>query len=434
MNILLISPVKNSENRELKKVLVAPLALFILKGLTPSEHKVKIVWWEVEDLNFEEECDLVGISCMTANASRAYEIAEEFRKRGKTVVMGGIHPTIMPEEALQHADCVVIGEAEGVWVGLINDFQRGELKKIYKDPSPDLTKYIPIDFNDMVKKGFSNFTPIWTTRGCPYNCDFCSVSNIYGRKIRHVPIANVVQEIINSKAKNFIFLDDNIIGDSIYAKELFRALIPLKIKWYGDASIFLVEDPGLLQLAKESGCIALFVGLESISDYQLKILPKQYNNTEQLEEALRKIKKAGILVYAGIVFGFDTDTKEIFAKTVKFLQKNGICSAAFHILTPYPGTKYFADMKKDDRLLTENWKFYDHVTAVFKPQNMTPYELQYGTVQANQQLYSYISIAKRFFNNLSHPLVFLAVNFFYRKHLKKEKQRIQDLKYLNKIL
>jgi len=305
---------------------------------------------------------------MTQTSIRGYMVANEFRKRGKTVVFGGIHATALPEEAKRYGDAVVIGEAEGLWEVVLEDIKHHRLRPFYRlDKLPDLQNHIR-PRRDLVKCSSGKFSiaPIETTRGCPYNCDFCSVSNIYGRKIRHVPIANVVQEIINSKAKNFIFLDDNIIGDSIYAKELFRALIPLKIKWYGDASIFLVEDPGLLQLAKESGCIALFVGLESISDYQLKILPKQYNNTEQLEEALRKIKKAGILVYAGIVFGFDTDTKEIFAKTVKFLQKNGICSAAFHILTPYPGTKYFADMKKDDRLLTENWKFYDHVTAVFK--------------------------------------------------------------------
>lgn len=197
------------------------LALYILEGLTPPEYEVKIVEEEAERIDLEVDCNLVGISCMTANAPRAYQLSREFRKRGKTVVLGGVHPTILPEEALQHADSVVIGEAEGVWEKLLEDFRHSNLQQTYHDPLPDLKKYIPKDFTHIIKKRLFNLIPVLTTRGCPYNCNFCCVTNLFGKKIRHIPIENVVRDIQESGAKEFLFLDDNIIGHPSYAKELF---------------------------------------------------------------------------------------------------------------------------------------------------------------------------------------------------------------------
>lgn len=409
--------------------MIPQLALYILKGLTPPEHEVKIIEEETEPIDLDQECNLVGISCMTANAPRAYELCREFKKRGKTVVLGGVHPTILPDEALQHADCVVVGEAEGVWETLLNDFRNNELKRKYYNPTPDLGKYVPKDFSRITRKRLFHLVPIMTTRGCPYNCDFCCVTNLFGKKMRHIPIENVVRDIRESGAKNFMFLDDNIIGHPQYAKELFRAIKPLKIKWVGQASVsLLVRDGALMKLAAESGCKALFFGIESVSEEQLKSMHKAIKDIEHLEMALKKIKKMGILIHASMVFGFDSDKKEIFDDTVRFLIKNKVSTVSFNILTPYPGTKIYEDLKRENRLTTTNWRYYDHNTVVFKPKNMTPYELQIGKFNARKKFYKRWSVLKRLPGNLYNPLIYFATNYGHMKQVKVEGKRIEKLK------
>jgi len=429
MKILLISPTVDIEKRTNKGLMMPQLALYIIEGLTPPEHKVTIIEEEAEPVDLECECDLVGISCMTANAPRAYDLCREFKRRGKTVVLGGVHPTILPDEALQHADCVVVGEAEGVWPLLLQDFSVGKLKETYHDPEPDLKKYIPKDFSRIIKKRLFNLIPILTTKGCPYDCDFCCVTNLYGKKIRHIPIENVVRDIKESHAKNFIFLDDNIIGHPKYAKALFEAIKPLKIKWVGQASVsLLVNDNDLMKLAVESGCKALFFGIESVSEEQLNVMHKAFKDIKYLESALKKIKRMGILIHASMVFGFDNDKKEIFDETVQFLMKNKVSTVSFNVLTPYPGTKIYEQLKQSDRLTTTNWKYYDHNTVVFKPQNMTPYELQIGKVMARKKFYSVSSVIRRFRGNLYNPLLYFPMNFGHMKQVKVEARRIAALK------
>ncbi len=405
------------------------LSLYILEGLTPNEHEVRILEEETEPIDLDQECDLVGISCMTANAPRAYDLCREFKKRGKTVVLGGVHPTILPDEASQHADCVVIGEAEGVWETLINDFQNNQLQSTYHEPIPDLGKYIPKDFKKIFQSRRFSLIPIMTTRGCPYHCDFCCVTNLFGKKIRHVPIENVVRDIKESGSKRFIFLDDNIIGSPKYAKELFKAIKPLNIKWVGQASVsLLVADDELIQLAADSGCKILFFGIESVAEEQLKAMRKAIKEIDHLEQAFKKIKKMGILIHASMVFGFDSDTKEVFDDTVDFLIKNKICTVSFNVLTPYPGTKTYDDLKKEGRLTTNDWKYYDHNTVVFKPKNMSPYELQMGKVNARKKFYTIPSVIKRMSGNLYSPLLYLATNHGHMKQVKVEGKRIANLK------
>jgi radical SAM superfamily enzyme YgiQ (UPF0313 family) len=429
MKILLISPTIDTKKRTNKGLMMPQLALYILEGLTPSEHEVLVVEEETDTVNLDEECDLVGISCMTTNAPRAYELCLEFKKRGKTVVLGGVHPTILPDEALQHADSIVMGEAEGVWEKLLEDFQNNNLQRTYHDPTPDLSKYYPKNFSKIIKRRLFNLIPIMTTRGCPYNCDFCCVTDLFGKKIRHVPIENVVRDIKESGSKHFMFLDDNIIGQAQYAKELFRAIKPLKIKWVGQASVsLLVKDDELLQLAAESGCKALFFGIESVSTEQLQTMRKTFKEVEQLEEAIRKIKKMGILVHASMIFGFDNDTKDTFNETVQFLIKNNIGTVSFNVLTPYPGTKVYNDMKNEKRLLTNDWKYYDHNTVVFQPKNMTPYELQIGKINARKKFYSIWSVFKRLFGNLNNSVIYLPMNYGHMKQVKVEAKRIPMLK------
>ncbi len=442
MTILLISPTVDSNKRTNKGLMMPQLALYILQALTPGNHKVVLVEEETEKIDLDMDCDLVGISFMTANAPRAYELCKVFKERGKTVVLGGVHPTILPEEALQHADSVVIGEAEGVWEGLLIDFQNNSLKRKYHNPAPDLGKYNKKDFSRITKKRLYNLIPIMTTRGCPYNCDFCCVTNLFGKKIRHIPIENVIREIKDSGAKNFIFLDDNIIGHKKYAKELFTAIKPLNISWVGQASVSLIaEDDELLDLAADSGCKVLFFGLESVSVDQLKSFRKSITRIDELENALRKIRKAGIIVHASMIFGFDNDTWETFDKTVKFLIKNKVGTVSFNVLTPYPGTKTYEKLKASGRLITSNWKYYDHNTVVFKPVHMSAYDLQYGRIITRKKFYTIISILKRLRGNLRNPLIYLLTNLGHKrqipfdfKHLasvEKEIFQFEDHKIIN---
>lgn len=428
MKILLISPTVDNSKRTNQGLMMPQLALYILQGLTPSEHEVKIVDEEEEVLNLDEECDLVGISCMTANAPRSYQIAEKFMSRGKTVVMGGVHPTILPEEALEHCDCVVIGEAEGVWETLLEDFTKNRLLSTYHEPHPDLSRYVPKDFSKVLKKGYFKLVPIMTTRGCPYNCDFCCVTNLFGKKIRHISIENVVRDIRESGAKNFMFLDDNIIGHPVYAKELFKAIIPLRIHWVGQASLSLVKDEEMMQLAADSGCRGLFIGLESVSVEQLKTMRKTIKDIDDLEKALKKIKNMGILIHASMIFGFDDDNEDVFDDTVDFLIKNKVSTVSFNVLTPYPGTKTYDDLKKAGRLLTDDWRYYDHNTVVYQPTKMSPIQLQEGKTRARKRFYDFGSVMKRLTGNLYNPVVYLATNYGNIKQTKVEAERNKKLK------
>ncbi|HSA95756.1 MAG TPA: radical SAM protein [Acidobacteriota bacterium] len=425
MKILLVTPSVDPNEKTNRQMLMPQLALFILQGLTPKEHQVATIDEEAEDIDLEQDCDLVGISFMTSNASRAYWLAREFKKRGKTVVLGGVHPTLLPDEAAAFGDSVVIGEAEGIWTELLEDHQKGRLKKIYHNPRPDLSTYVPKDFRKITKRHLFGLVPIMTTRGCPYNCDFCCVTDLFGKEIRHIPVENVVREIKESGKKIFMFLDDNIIGHPSYAKELFAALKPLKISWVGQSSIsLLVKDDELLKLAVASGCVGLFVGLESIKETQMGSMRKSFSSLRGLEEGLKKVHRAGIFVLASMIFGFDEDTKDVFDETVEFLLKNKVHSVAFNVLTPYPGTKTYRKMKEEGRLLTDDWKYYDHSTVVFQPKNMSPYELMVGKIRARKEFYSPWSILKRLPANLRHPLVYLAMNWGHFKGVRVEEKRL----------
>jgi radical SAM superfamily enzyme YgiQ (UPF0313 family) len=427
MKILLISPIVGDGIRRERGLLWPSLALYILEGLTPAEHSVTVVEEEFERIPFEREFDLVGISCMTANSPRAYQLADGFRQKGTKVVLGGIHPTILPDEALQHADSVVIGEAEGVWKNLLEDIISGHLKQKYNDPDPDLSIYIPKNFAKILRRKPFNILPVITTRGCPYDCDFCSVTNIFGKKIRHIPVENIVRDIVSSGGKKVIFYDDNIIGQPKYAKELFKAIKPLNIRWVGQATISLINDTDLMRLAVESGCMGLLIGLESISESQMKSMKKCIKELDRLKLALRDIMKMGILVHATMIFGFDSDTIEVFEDTVRFLIECKISSVSFCVLTPLPGTKTYDNMVKEGRLITTDWNYFNNRTVVFKPHNMSPYELQFGNWQAKREFYRMNSIMRRLTGNLRHPGFHLISNFTYIKHVKTEKGRIDRL-------
>jgi len=385
------------------------LTLGVISALTPPEIEVDVVEEEIEEVKSDKYYDLVGISCMTAVAPRAYQLSSVFRKKGAKVVLGGIHPTVMPDEAIAHCDCVVMGEAEGCWGELIDDFRHNRLKKFYRSFNFDLTKFPMAKLNHNLAP--FHVSPILCTRGCPYNCEFCSVTDLYGKKLRHRRVKDIVTEIATRGGKRFFFLDDNIVGDVKFAQELFVALSDLKIRWVGQASISLTKDKSLLNLAKKSGCAGLFIGLESVSSDNLKRLRKTPGDAKDYSQAIKIIRDAGILFHASLVFGFDGDDKTIFEKTLDFLVRNKIPSATFNILTPYPGTAFFERFKKEGRLLSQNWWDYNHSTVVFRPKNMTPEELAEGFVWIRKNFYAKASIFTRFFHNLDHPLLYFSVNW-----------------------
>ncbi|MBN1524308.1 MAG: B12-binding domain-containing radical SAM protein [Spirochaetales bacterium] len=414
MNVLLISPVANPSIRFQKALRIPNITLSLLATLTPPEHRVNTIEEEIEDIDFDTDCDLVGISCATSNALRAYSVADEFRRRGKRVVLGGIHPTVLPQEAITHADAVVVGEAEEIWPVLLNDAKENRLKPMYTGTLANLESFPVVTARPNQKKGFVNVMPILTTKGCPYNCDFCSVGVINGNKIRHIPISRVVETIKASSSNIFLFLDDNIIARKSYARELFTALIPLNIKWVGQASISFADDVELMALAKKAGCYCLFFGLESVSPAAFEGMHK-LKSAEKSADAIAKIRDMGIAFHASVIFGFDTDDDSIFDLTLEFLMKTKIHSTTFNVLTPYPGTVLFDQMERDNRILTKNWNLYDHSTVVFQPKLMSPERLMEQYLTTKKEFYSFSNILRRAPGNMHHPLVYFGMNLAFRK-------------------
>ncbi len=396
MKLLLISP-RSSEKKTPVGFKVPQLALHILAALTPEDISISIVDEQVSDVDFSKYYDLVGISIMTATAKRGYHLAKTFKEKGSKIVYGGIHASVMPEEAINYGDAVVIGEAEESWPMLIEDFKNNSLKAFYRSPPSYLTKAplpkrtIKIDRSILGYK----WPGIYTTRGCPYNCEFCSVSDVYGRKIRHLPIPLVIKDIENAESKFFLLLDDNVAADPKYARDLFQTLAPLKIEWGGQSTIAIARDSHLLRLCQKSGCQGLFIGLESVSPMSMSRMYKTFKSIKENEDAIKKIQDSGILFHPSFVFGFDDDSKTIFDDTLEFLYKNRITTATFNILTPYPGTRLYQRLRKEGRLISEDWSLYNHSTVVFRPKNMTERELAEGYFYLKKDFYSLNNICRR---------------------------------------
>ena len=335
--------------------------------------------------------------------------------------MGGIHASELPEEASRHADAVVIGEAENVWAPLIEDFRANRLKPIYQAAELSDLRNLPIPRRDLLKQGMT-FSPysIQTTRGCPFGCHFCSVTKFFGGTFRYRPVEDIVREIESSDKKTWIFVDDNIVGNPAYAARLFRALIPLKIRWGGQSVLHAAKNKELLELAAKSGCLGLFIGFESLNELSLQSVNKAVNKVKDYEECARKFHDHGILVFASFMFGFDHDDKSVFEKTVDFLIKNKFVAASLPILVPYPGTKLYQKFEEEGRILTRDWSKYDYGHVVFKPRLMEPEELAEGARWAAAEFYSRSSVISRFAYNWRHPLVTLVMNASYRaKHKNK---------------
>jgi len=396
------------------------LTLPVLAALTPPDTEVIVTEEEIEEVTYKDQVELVGISYMTPLAERAYEIADEYRRRGAKVVLGGIHASALPEEASLHADAVVIGEAENVWVPLIEDFRANRLKKIYQAAELSDLRNLPIPRRDLLKQGMT-FSPysIQTTRGCPFGCHLCSVTKFFGGTFRYRPVEDIVREIEGSDKKTWLFIDDNIVGNPAYAAQLFRALIPLKIRWGGQGVLHLAKNKELLKLAAKSGCLGLFIGFESLNELSLQSVNKAVNKVKDYEEASRKLHDHGILILASFMFGFDHDDESVFEKTVDFLIKNKFAAASLPILVPYPGTKLYRKFEEEGRILTRNWSKYDYGNVVFRPRLMEPEVLAEGARWAAKE-FSRSARISRIAHNWRHPLVALVMSASYRaKHRNK---------------
>jgi len=398
-----------------KGIRVPELTLPVLAALTPHDVEVILTEEEIEDVVYKDRVELVGISFMTPLAARAYEIADEYRRRGAKVVLGGIHASALPEEALQHADAVVIGEAENVWVPLIADFRSNRLKPFYRSAEFSDLRGLPVPRRDLLKQGmtFSPFS-IQTSRGCPFGCHFCAVTKFFGGTFRRRAVEEVVREIESADRKNWIFIDDNIIGDQAYARELFSALAPLKIRWGGQSTVLLANNDMLLKLAAKSGCLGLFIGFESLNEMNLRTANKSFVKIKDYGECLRKLHDNGILVLASFMFGLDHDDKSVFERTLEFLIKSKVVAGSLSVLVPYPGTKIYQQMEAEGRILTKEWSKYDYDRAVFRPKLMEPEELEEGVRWTVSEFYSRSSIISRFTYNLRHPLIFAMMNASYR--------------------
>lgn len=415
MKILLVSPCQDVAERTASALQIPEIALQVLAALTDKRHDVRIVMEEFEDLDLSLAPDLVGLGLMTANAPRGYTIADHFRGKGSKVVIGGMHASVLPEEALRHADAVVVGEGESVWPEVVADAEAGRLKPLYKSEEPvDLSK-VPHPRRDLgVTKRFMNVNPVMTTRGCPYSCEFCTVSKVYGRTIRNFPLDWVVEDVRLSGRRYHLILDDNVIGRPDYALELFKALKPLKIRWVGQSSMSLANREDLLRAAYDSGCRGLFFGLETVSEESMKRMRKTFRDLKDVADAIKRIQAAGVRFHASVVFGFDTDGPEIFDDTLDFLLETRVHSATFNILTPYPGSAIYENLKREGRLLTEDWRHYNHTAVVFRPAQMTPRELAEGQLRVRRAFYRMGSILRRLPYNTKHPVFFMGVNLAMR--------------------
>jgi len=412
------SPVSFVSERE-KAVNFSRLSLATVAALFPRDAKIEIINDSIEEIDYNENVDLVGITSITATTPRAYEIADKFREKGVPVTMGGMHASVLPREAIKHVDSVVIGEAEGQIKLLVKDFKNGKLKKFYSSKKrPDL-KHIPLPRTDSYEKKnkyYKEMHMIQTTRGCPFNCDFCTVTHFFGQTYRTRAIEDIVREIKTVSRRTLIFfVDDNIAGNPKYAKKLFEALIPLNIKWFGQASLVIAKNRELLRLAAKSGCLSLFMGIESVSPSSLKEVGKSMNKVEDYKESIKIIHDHGIAIIGAFIFGFDSDNKSVFEETVSFIDRNHIELPSLAILTPLPGTRLNERMEKAGRIISRDWSKYTVGEVVFQPKLLTVEELQEGYYWSRKQLSSFSSIYKRTFHLKKSSLLYIPVNFIMRK-------------------
>jgi len=351
----------------------------------------------------------------TPNATHCYEMAARFRARGAKVVFGGPHATLCPDEAARHCDHLVVGEAEETWPRLLDDFRHGRAQPVYVCERTPSLGGLPVPRRDLIRHRHFTKGAVFATRGCPYRCSYCNLKQIYQPGFRTRPISEVIADIQSMRNRYFVFWDDNFFGDLDYTRELLRALLGLRRRWAAQVTLDRCADPQLLRQAREAGCVYLFIGLESFSDAGLASVNKSVNRVSQYRSTIELIHRHGICVQAGIIFGFDTDTPDVFADTLQACENLGIDGVTASVLTPLPGTQLYADMERDGRLLSRDWTWYNGKTRVaFTPKQMTPQELYAGYLWFRRQFYSWRSLRKRLSISKANCAHNLIVNLGYQ--------------------
>lgn len=415
MKILLIMPDAHMHKLRLgpfiRSFREAPLTLTTLAGLVPQDPDIelRLVDGSVQEIPLDYQADLVGISVITGCAHAAYALARHYRGRGIPVVLGGVHVTILPGEALPHADSIVVGRGEHAWPELLADFRRGRMRRVYRERAIEghVLADVPAPRRDLQRKsGYMLPNTVQATRGCRRICDFCTVNAVWPRYLKR-PIADVVRDIRSIQGRHFAFNDVSLVDDVEYAKELFTAIAPLKKKWGGLVTADSLTNTELLDLMARSGCVYLLVGFESGNQATLQGIRKNFNKTLNYRHLIQEQQKRGITIQGCFVFGFDHDDETIFGSTVQLVQDLAVDIPRYSLYTPYPGTQLFRRLQAEDRILSYNWDDYDTMHVVTKPVNMTPEELYRGFKWAYQETFK----MRRILPRVSHPDIRCAINF-----------------------
>lgn len=395
-----------------------PLSICTLAALTPPypDLQIRLADGSVEQLPLDYDADLVAISVISGCANSAYSLADHYRERGIPVVLGGVHVTILPGEAISHADAIVIGRAEKVWPRLIEEFRAGRMHRVYEeeDISDGMLPHVPPPRRDLHRRsGYLIPDSVQATRGCRKVCDFCTVPAVWPKYLRR-PVADVIRDIELTRGRHIVFNDVSITEDPEYAKELFKAMVPLGKKWGGLATVDIVNDPEMLDLMKASGCSYLLFGFESDSGTTLRSIRKGFNKPVNYDDLIRTIHALGISIQGCFVFGFDHDTKDVFQRTVERVNDLKIDIPRYSLYTPYPGTELFRRMLAEGRILSYNWDDYDTMHVVIRPLLMTPEELYDGFKWAYRETFRFMNVIRRMRGFTLNTIVNLMGNLTYR--------------------
>ena len=400
------------------------VGLLKVAALTPPGWEVSIVDEKVEKLDLEQDVDLVGITAVTTVVQRGYELADHFRGRGIPVVMGGMHVSCLPDEALEHCDSVVRGEAEVLWPKLLQHFEAGRMQRIYAHENglPSLVSLPAPNWDLLRPKNYLSVHMVETTRGCPIDCEFCAVTSAFGGTYRNRSQEEVLTELKGLRPfeglltlKNCVlFVDDNIISNRAFARQFLQRIADLGLHWFGQASMNIAKDAEILKLCQKSGCAGLFLGFETLSNEALASVGKRVNKPSEYLDVVNKLHDHGIGIDGSFVFGFDSDDPGVYDRTVEFVLKAKLEVVYFSILTPYPGTRLHKRLMAEDRLLTSDWSLYDANHVVFRPKNCTPDELLAGYCRALREVYTIPSIMRRMWGTTAWKNLFYPMNFGFR--------------------
>jgi radical SAM superfamily enzyme YgiQ (UPF0313 family) len=421
MKIILISPkgplYRHKGGIFKKSLRYQPLTLTTLAALIPDElyAVVELIDEGIEEIPGDLDADLIGMTVITGTAKRSYELAKQFRERGIPVVLGGPHVTLLPEEAMQHADSVCIGYAEDTWPQLLRDFSNGQLQPTYRQ-SPKLSLAdSPFPKRELFDgKHFLTQAVFEATRSCAHDCEFCVAPSAWGRKQFQRPVDWVIEDIRRVGEKRILFIDLNLVSDTHYAKALFTALIPLRVSWFGLSTVLIAHDEELMSLMAKSGCRGLLLGLETVSRENLKNMKKSFNVSVDYKKLIGDLHRLGISVQGCFVFGLDHDTPDVFEQTAAFAIDAGIDLPRFSVLTPFPGTPLYKRLETEGRIVSRDWELYDGQNVVFQPRHMSVGQLARGHEYAWKKVYRWSSMGRRLWNARNFQPLAFTVNLGYR--------------------